>query len=615
MVPSLQSDGTELYQITLLKGNEMYLLGIAGQVQDASVALLKDGEIVAAAEEERFSRLKFMGMMQCPDGIPHRALQFCLDRAGIGLQDVDHLCYFFRPYRELASQWLQDLTLRAWRSPKYALFSMFQKAEIFKAHLKSVKRLQLAGGGRAKLHFVEHHKCHVATCHFLSGLDESASLVVDAIGEHASTSWFHCVGTEIRRLRTINYPDSLGMLYAQITRYLGFTPWADEYKVMGLASFGRPEYLREFRDIVRSTRNGGYRINRKYLNRLLRGPDLLGPAFYQRFGPAREPRQLLAGHFTNVAASLQARLEEVALEMAGELYRRTRAETLCVSGGVALNCSMNGKLAASSSFKRVIAHNSSGDAGTSLGAALHVWHSVLGNPIRKKVPNHGYLGPSYDDGEIAAALTAAKCSTFEHHDEEQLLEITANAIAAGEIVGWFQGGMEWGPRALGARSILADATNPAMKDILNKWVKHREEFRPFAPAVLEEYASEYFDCDAPSPYMTVVYHVREGKKALIPAVTHVNGTARVQTVGEHDHPRFYRLLRRFHSLTGVPVVVNTSFNVMGEPIVCTPADAIRCFFGTGIDRLVIGNYVVTKATAASLGVISSHEGQPARLAG
>lgn len=417
---------------------------------------------------------------------------------------------------------------------------------------------------------------------------------MDNIGENAATSWYHTIGTKMKRLKTIDYPHSLGRIYAELTRFCGFMPWSDEYKLMGLASFGTPTYLDTFRDVIQTRPKGEYRLNLKYFNRALKGPVLLGPVFYETFGPPRKRGEPLTQEHTNIAASLQKRLEEVALYMAAELYRLTGTPNLCVSGGVALNCSMNGRLHADSPFKEIIVHNASGDAGTALGAALYAWHSILGNPISTDIPNHAYLGPSYTNEQILAVLRAAKCPHVHKYDEAELLDVTARAIARGEIVGWFQGGMEWGPRALGARSILADARNPDMKDILNKWVKRREEFRPFAPTVTQEDAHEYFHCNGASPYMTVVYKVREDKRAVIPAVTHVDGTARVQTISEKDHPRYYRLLRRLKELTGVPVIVNTSFNVMGEPIVCTPADAIRCFYSSGIDDLVIGDYIITK---------------------
>ena len=574
-------------------GRHTYLLGIGGQVLDASAALLRDGEIVAAAEEERFSRQKFQGMMQA-GGLPRKSIDYCLKKAGITIDDVDHICYFFRPWNEFFNQIWFDAK-RSITSPLAGAFYMFQKAEILKAHLKSLKLLQMQRTkGPAQVHYVEHHMTHAATCHFLSGEEHTAIMCIDAIGEIASTSWYDARGTNMELLKRIDYPNSLGMLYAQVTRFCGFKPWSDEYKLMGLASFGEPEYIEKFRKIIILDEDGGYHIDDSYLSPALRGPDLLGEKFYKTFGPARAKYQDVDKHYTNVAASMQRRLEEVALAMAESLHRRTKADTLCVSGGVALNCSMNGKLYLHSPFKKVLTHNNSGDSGSSLGAALYVWHSVLGNPIRKQIPNHGYLGPSYDNDVILKAIKAAKCETYEECDEETLVRKTAQYIKDGEIIGWFQGGMEWGPRALGSRSIVADATNPHMKDILNKWVKHREEFRPFAPAVLEEDAKDYFEMNGPSPYMTIVYRVKPEQREKIPAVTHVDGSARVQTVGPNDHPRYYKLIKRFKELSGVPVIINTSFNVMGEPIVCAPEDAIRCFYGTGIDRLVIGNYILTK---------------------
>ena len=345
----------------------MYLLGIAGQVHDASAALLKDGEIVAAAEEERFSRFKQMGMLQS-GGLPHQSIRYCLEEAGITLQDVDHICYFFQPIRELFHQVKFDAK-RLFKNPVLAAYYIFQKAEIFKAHLKTIGLMRPQMSKKAKVHYVEHHRAHAATCHFLSGVDESAVLIMDAAGEHASTSMYHAVGNKMTCLKSINYPHSLGMLYAQVTRFCGFTPWVDEYKVMGLASYGEPKYLDVFRDVIQLRPGGEYRLNMRYFNKNFKGPDLLGPLFYSAFGPARKKDEPVASKYMDIAASLQARLEEVALYIVEELYRLTQTPNLSLSGGVALNCAMNGKLHSQSSFKKIIVHNASGDNGTSLGAA------------------------------------------------------------------------------------------------------------------------------------------------------------------------------------------------------------------------------------------------------
>jgi len=415
-------------------------------------------------------------------------------------------------------------------------------------------------------------------------------LVLDARGERDSCAIAVGEGNTIRFLDMIPFPHSLGMIFMQLTEHLGFRGGEDEYKVMGLASYGEPEYIKQFRDLIKTTANGKYEINLSYLKSPLVGPTLLSQKFYDIFGKPRKKGDKIEQRYTNIAASLQARLEEVVLHMLEYYRKKTDIRKLCMVGGIALNSVLNGKILASGLFDEIFIPPAAGDAGCALGAAYCIYHLKQGKKRCFEL-KHAYWGPGYSNEQIKAALEGAKLSYAELTD---IPRQTAQLIADGNIVAWYQGRMEYGPRALGSRSILADPTREDMKDIINRWVKHREDFRPFAPTVLKERARDYFENITDSPFMLFVDNVKPGMRKKVPAITHIDGTARPQTIERSVSPLYYDVIAEFEKIAGVPVVLNTSFNVMGEPIIESPEQAIRCFYGTGLDCLVIGKYLLKK---------------------
>jgi carbamoyltransferase len=442
---------------------------------------------------------------------------------------------------------------------------------------------------------VKHHLCHAASAFLISPYDQAATLTVDGSGEIASTTLGVGQGSRIRIFKEIHFPHSLGYLYVALTHYLGFTPDSDEYKVMALASFGEPRYYEAFKKIIRLKPGGGYEFDLSYFNyqRGIRMP-WVSEKFVRAFGPRRRRGAELTRHHYDIAWALQKRLEDAVLHLAGHLHDRTGLRNLCFAGGTALNCRLNQALLRESPFENVFVQPAANDAGTGIGSAFYIWHG-LGRP-RDFVLEDMYLGPGYSRTQCRMALDDANLSA-EELAEDQLIERTADLLEKGKVVAWFQGRMEMGPRALGNRSILADPRRAEMKDVINSKVKHRESFRPFAPAVLEEAAAEYFQGAIASPYMLFVFPVRPEKIDVIPAVAHVDGTARIQTVTRGANPRFFELLKAFERKTGVPVLLNTSFNVMGEPIVCTPQEAITCYRSTQIDALVLNDFLLVKPGA------------------
>lgn len=558
-------------------------------MHDAGVALIKDGTLVAAAEEERFSRIKHMGI-NAAGGLPYKSINYCLQAAGITAEQVDHVAYFLMPNLWF-TRCLGFRIKRLFRDPAATLYYGLGLTSSFRSIKKTIS-LITKEFSKAKYHEVYHHFAHAGSSFFVSPFDRAAVLTVDGLGELISTSMGYAEGTKIRLLREQFFPHSLGILYSLVTDYLGFEPNSDEYKVMGLAAYGQPSFYKEFSDIVHPTSDGMFKINFAYFNPGFRGPNYFGEKFYRTFGSARQRAEPLSDHHADIAASLQKCLEETVFHIANRLYDLTGVEQLCLAGGVALNCSMNGKLRERTPFKQIFIQPAANDPGTAIGAAYYVYHQLLGYKRNFQMV-HAYYGPEYSDEQIKQALDLAK-QHYVRLDEPELLGYTAKCLAEGKIVGWFQGRMEWGPRALGNRSILADPTRPNMKDLINHYVKHREEFRPFAPTVVEERAKEYFQMNDPSPFMLFACKVRDEAKEKIPAVTHVDGTARVQTVTRDTNPRFYNLHIEFEQLRGVPILLNTSFNIMGEPMVCSPRDALRCFAACGLDVLVIGNFVLEK---------------------
>jgi len=562
----------------------MHILGIGGYSHDSAAALVCDGELVAAVAEERLSRVKHQG------GVPRRAVQYCLETAGLAPDDVDHIGAYMRPLVRLGRRLPYRLTQVA-RSPVYSAGYMAYELVHNAQYVWGMRGLC---GQRTKLHFMAHHPAHAASAFLVSPFDEAALLSVDYVGEWAATWAGVGRGTQVERLRAANYPNSLGVFYSALTDYLGFLRASDEYKVMGLASYGEPAYLDDFRQIIRVRPDGWYATDRSwfvchYLPGSIKG--YFSRRFHDRFGPPRKKGEPIEERHRNVAASAQRVLEEAVLGITTWLHRETGLKRLCLAGGVALNCAMNGRLSRESPFEEIFVQPAAGDDGIAVGAAFQLHHRFTGAD-RSFVMRDARLGPAYSNDAIRAFLDGAKI----HYETPSDLEgRAADLIADGQIVGWFQGRMEFGPRALGARSILADPTRADMQDLLNTYVKHREDFRPFAPSCLEERAAEYFTNCASSPFMLFVYPVEPDKRDRVPAITHVDGTARVQTVAKDVNPRYYRLIEAFEQRRGVPMVLNTSFNVMGEPIVNSPADAVRCFYSTGMDALVIGDYVVVKS--------------------
>jgi carbamoyltransferase len=572
----------------------MYTIGINAAFHDSAACIIHNGELLAAAEEERFTHIKH-GKRPVPFStweLPFNAINYCLEVAGIHLNDVDHFAYSFDPWlllpekykgRELICMPLEPSTMPAageWTSPWDPLFlasivnARTQLRDGYPHHLQ--KRFRDANITPGQWHFVEHHIAHAASAFHASPYKNAAVLTLDGRGELATTTYNIGKENELIRIGQVNMPHSLGLLYENVTTHLGFLHSSDEYKVMALASYGKPTFVNEFRSMIKLGRNGQYCISKTNL------ADLVGPE-RQRHEPFTE-------HHFNVAHSLQHVLEETTLQLVDWLHQQTKEENLCTAGGVALNCVMNSKLRDKGPFKNIWVQPAAGDSGTALGAAMWVDARQRKTTGRSFCMEHAYWGPSFDDEQVEHFLRWTKTP---YKKLLNIAEETAEILAQDKIIGWFQGRMEFGPRALGSRSILASPINPEMQARLND-VKDREDFRPVAPVVLEEDAAEWFVNAGYSPFMLFVNEVQPGKADKIPAVRHVDGTARIQTVNADQHPLYHRLLKCFKEKTGVPVLVNTSFNTLGKPIVCTPRDAIECFWSSPFDALVIGSFLLEK---------------------
>lgn len=564
----------------------MNVLGIGGFSHDSSAALISGGRTVAAAEEERFTRKKHQ------DGWPAHAIDFCLEQAGLEASDLDHLAFYWRP-------WSTDALRNTWRRlryfPVHPAFSagfLLQELHDTAWTVFHLRRLRQQGGGRATIHYIQHHDTHAGSAFFCSPFDEAAVLTIDSRGEWATSVMYHGKGNRLDRIGRINLPHSVGVLYLCVTNFLGFKT-GDEYKVMGLAAYGEPRFADRFQDIVELRPDGTYRLDPSWFQ-VQHSPGrftgYVSRKFTERFGPGRRPDEAITQEHKDLAASLQAVLERTVFHMINGLHRRTGCRKLCLAGGVAQNSVMCGKITVMTPFEEVFIQPASGDNGCSLGAAAWVCNQVAGAPRIEPLPGC-YLGPEFGEKDILSLLDTAK---LKHRRSANVAADTARLIADGKIVGWFQGRMEWGARALGNRSILADVTNPEMTNIVNRYVKHREDFRPFAPACALADAAEYFEVKGASPYMLNVFPAREKAKRSMPAIVHVDGTARLQTVEKGQNPLFYEVLEEMRRLKGVPCVLNTSFNIKGEPIVCTPMDAVKCWASTGLDALVMGPFVLEK---------------------
>jgi carbamoyltransferase len=571
----------------------MYTLGINAVFHDSSACILKDGRLLAAAEEERFTHIKH-GKRPVPFStyeLPYHAINYCLEVAGIHLNDVDHFAYSFDPYLLLGDdankafislplQPTKDNTKPPWSNPYDALFLSYiinapkQLVDGYPHHLQ--KRFKDSKITPEQWHFVEHHIAHAASAFHPSPYNNAAVLTLDGRGEVATTTYNIGQGNDLIRIGQVNMPHSLGLLYERVTEHLGFLHSSDEYKVMALASYGKPVFVKDFREMINISSNGQYTIENERLT--------------ERFGPPRLRHEEFTSHYFNIAHSLQLVLEESALEICNWLHNQTKQQNLCMAGGVALNCVMNARIRDKGKFKNIWIQPAAGDAGTALGAAIWVDSQQRNSKQKDFVMHHAYWGPEYTDDEIEQFL---KWTKTPYKKLLNVAEETAVILAEDKIIGWFQGRMEFGPRALGARSILASPINPGMQGRLNE-VKDREDFRPVAPVVLEEDANEWFVDAKYSPYMLFVYNVRADKADKIPAVCHVDGTARIQTINEQQHKKYYDLLKAFKEKTGVPVLINTSFNTLGKSIVCAPRDALECFWGSPFDALVIGSFLIEK---------------------
>jgi carbamoyltransferase len=567
----------------------VYVLGISCFYHDAAAALLRDGELLAAAEEERFNRQKHY------NGFPALAVEYCLREAGITIDGVDHIVFYEKPLPKFAR--ILETVIAEW--PRSYSLWMRGVPMWVTTKLDHRRLFRRALGTDKPILFCAHHTSHAASAFLASEFDEAAILTADGVGEWTTTAWGAGRGSKIALTHEIRFPHSIGLFFSALTAYLGFRVNDAEWKVMGLAPYGRPRYLDEFRRTVDLRPDGSFRLNLDYFAHCYSTRRMFNRRWEDLFGqPARRAEAPLTEFHADMARSGQTMVEEALLGIARHVRAETGLRNICIGGGVGLNSVANWRILREAGFDRIFVQPAAGDSGGALGAALYVYNTVLGRP-RRFVMRHAYYGPSFAEDQVAAVLRRHGARWRVVDSEEDLLRETAGWIAAGNVVGWFQGRMEFGPRALGSRSLVADPRNPKMKEIINAKVKFREAFRPFAPSVVKERATEYFDMPAglDAPFMLLVPPVRPEKRGIIPAVTHEDGSGRVQTVTEEQNGRYYRLVRAFGELTGVPVVLNTSFNVRGEPIVCSPEDAYRTFTNTGIDMLVLGNHVVTEKAA------------------
>jgi carbamoyltransferase len=560
----------------------MNILGMSYMYHDSAAALVRDGEILAAAAEERFLRAKHT------TEFPVRAIEYVLQAGGTKINDLDAVVFYEKPFLKFERILKSHLMVFP---HSYASFRRFLPMWLnYKLRVPDIIRERT--GYRGKVYFTDHHYAHAASAFLTSPYERAIVLTTDGTGEWSTLAYGVGEGTKIRLDRDIRFPHSLGLLYSAVTAHLGFTVNEGEGKVMGLASYGKPRFRKQFEQIIKLFDDGSFQLNMDCFSFHY---DLVmtNERFAKLLIPGRTPESELREEHYDLAATLQVVIEEALERIVIHAHKQYGIDTLVMAGGVALNCVANGKILERTPIKHLHVQPASGDDGGALGSALYLYTQRFGGKNRPTL-THAYLGPEYDNAEVEAALRARN-APFTRMDEPALLEFVARSIAEGKIIGWFQGRMEYGPRSLGNRSILADARNPKMKDIVNARVKHREGFRPFAPAVPLEHAQDWFATDQESPFMLLAVPVRPDKADQIPSITHVDGTARLQTVTEASNARFYRLLKEFGSQTGVPVILNTSFNLRGEPMVCTPTDAFECFARTNMDMLVIGDYVVHKS--------------------
>ncbi len=593
----------------------MNILGISCFYHDSAACLVRDGEIIAAVQEERFTRKKH------DSDFPKKAVEYCLKKGGIGIGGVDHVVFYEKPilkFERIIETYLAHAPfgLRSFLTAiPIWLKEKLWMAELIRKELK---------GFQGKLLFPQHHESHAASAFYPSPFEEAAFLTIDGVGEWTTTSWGVGKGNRLDILYELRFPHSLGLLYAAFTYYTGFKVNSGEYKVMGLAPYGEPKYADAiYEHLIDLKADGSFKLNMEFFN-YCTGLTMTNERFHRLFGGGpRKPESRLTQKEMDLAASIQRVTEEVMLRMVRHIKKETGQRYLCLAGGVALNCVANGKILREGIFDDIWIQPASGDAGGALGSALLAWHKALGHErtvVKGKDKQQGsYLGPDFKDEEIEAFLKT-KDVPFQRYPNKEIPSVAAGLLAQGKVIGWFQGRMEFGPRALGARSIIGDARLPAMQSVMNLKIKFRESFRPFAPSVLKEKVSDYFDIDRESPYMLLVADVKKERqrkmspdeerlwgidklnviRSEIPAVTHVDNSARIHTVDKETHTLYYAVIEEFYKKTDCPVIINTSFNVRGEPIVCSPEDAYRCFMRTRMDYLVIGNYILDKAKQPEL---------------
>ena len=564
----------------------MIVLGISAFFHDSSASIIVDGKLVAAAEEERFTRKKH------DFGFPMNAINYCLNEADVIIDKVDCIAFYEKPllkFDRVLHQFLHSFprgflafykTMPSWLNEKLVIRRIIRN------------RLKYKGD----VYFIDHHLAHAASSYFFSPYDKAVVLTLDGVGEWATSTYGVAYGSEIKIEKEIKFPHSLGLLYSAVTGYLGMSVNNSEYKTMGLSAYGKPIYCDKFKKIVDVKSDGSFSLNMDYFVYYYK-MAMPSKKFIEEFGPARKSNEEMMQRHKDIAASLQSFLEECLFKILDNLYEKYKCPNLCMAGGVALNSVANGKIFTNTNFKNLFIQPAAGDGGTSVGAAAYVYFSIF-KKERKHLMKDAYLGPGYSDQEIKNFLDSGAIKYQEFKDDDELVKTVAKLIYSNKVLGWLQGRMEFGPRALGARSILSNPCNPKMQDILNLKVKHRENFRPFAPVICVEDVKDYFDVKGELPlaadFMLMVYPIKKEKRKLIPAVTHIDGTGRLQVIRREQNILYYDLIKEFGKLSGIPILINTSFNIRGEPIVCTPYDAYRCMMGTGIDYLVLGKYLVSR---------------------
>jgi carbamoyltransferase len=580
------------------------ILGINAYHPDSSAALIKDGQLIAAAEEERFNRIKHWS------GFPTEAIKYCLNAGGITFGDLDYVCINRNSSANLLKKMEYIITKRP--SISFLRSRLLNRNKIVNIRDEFCSKFDINKKKlKAEFKFVEHHRAHIASSYLVSPFQEAALISVDGFGDFSSCIMGIGRNNEIKILKTITFPHSLGLFYSMITQYLGFPEYGAEYKVMGLAPYGKPKYLNKMREIVHINKNGMFKLDIEFFRYYGEGAEMswnntapsMGQAFTDKLinflGPSRKPGEEIMQKHKDIAASLQAMYEEAFFSLLNWLYVKTKLKNLCVAGGCAMNSVANGKIFYMTPFEDIFIQPAAGDAGGAIGAAFYVWDTLLGNE-RKFLMEHAYWGPDFNKDEISKCiemknkeLIEEKCIIEKLEDKNLLCQQTSQAIADGKVVGWFQGRMEWGPRALGNRSIVCDPRRVDMKDILNLKIKRRESFRPFAPSILRESVKDWFETDYDAPFMLQVYQIKEEKQKEIPAVTHVDGSGRLQTITKKQNSLYYTLIKEFEKITGVPIVLNTSFNE-NEPIVCRPEEALDCFLRTKMDILVLDCFYIER---------------------